>query len=518
MLNVAVKEGGFGEVKEVKGGPIPSEQVLQNIRDSELFNLPIVTKQKQKEGSLVFVAGGPTLLNYIEEIRQRSVNGDFIVTSNNTYDFLKSKGIVANACFIFDPKEKVKDYVNNYDKRSTFYIATCCNKLTVENALKAGVTVNKVLIAYGLDDQADINLQRELYPTTPASSYLVGGTMTPLRAIPFASMLGYQEIEFYGLDSCFGQTAKVIEEGEEGYAEALLKNGIGYDDQESGKRYVVVEPEEGGYFYAYKKRRAEDIIVAEAGPRRFLTSPGFAYQAKQLVDWSDRLEGKIKITVHGDSLSSYLLKRHWEKKAHDRAIIGDKRWTDEYAAMQAHLHANTEYGKNATKNRKGAAADIVSRLIVDLKQTVNNRLVTVLDYGAGSGQLGNFLRDTFKGVTVTDYDPFCPLHKDKPEPGMHDMLTCLDVMEHVEEQCVENTLKFMSERVRYGAFFIISLQDAVKTLPDGRNAHVTVKNAVWWKNQISKYFKVTEMSDHGHTGIFLCEAMGAAEELQKEAA
>lgn len=514
MLNVAVKEGGFGEVREVKGSPIPPEQVLQNMRDSTTFDVPVVRKQPEREGPLIFVAGGPTLLDHMDELRGRK---GFIVTSNNTHDFLVDNGIIPDACFIFDPKEKVKDYVKKHNQKTQYYIATCCNKLTVQSFIDAGVRVEKVLIAYGLDDMVDINLQKELYPNIPASSYLVGGTMTPLRAIPFSYMLGFRAIEFYGLDSCFGKNPPIIQEGEEGFTEALLKNGIGYDDQVTGKRYVVVEPEEGGYFYAYKKRRAEDIVVAEAGNRRFLTSPGFAYQAKQLVEWVDRMEDKIHVTVHGDSLSSCLLERQRLRKEQERAMVGDRRWTDEYAAMQFKLHEEKKYGTAASKNRGGKGLDIVVRLVMAMKQRLG-RPITLLDYGAGNGDLGRVLRETFNGLTVSDYDPFHPAHQDKPEPKAHDMLTCLDVMEHVEEACVENTLKFMANKTRYGALFIISLQEAVKVLPDGRNAHVTVKNAVWWKNKLSKWFKVCEVSDFGHTGVFLCESQKAEDELQREAA
>ena len=185
--------------------------------------------------------------------------------------------------------------------------------------------------------------------------------------------------------------------------------------------------------------------------------------------------------------------------------------------MQRVLHSGGRYGQQAAENRKGGGMDLVSRLVVSLKQRIG-RHVSVLDYGAGNGSLGRALRDTFKNVTVTDYDPFHVDHAEKPEPGLHDMLVCLDVMEHVEEACVGNTLRYMADRVRYGALFVISLQDALKVLPDGRNAHVTVKNAKWWKNRLSRYFKVCEMTDYGHTGVFLCEALEAEQSLQQEAA
>ena len=49
--------------------------------------------------------------------------------------------------------------------------------------------------------------------------------------------------------------------------------------------------------------------------RRFLTSHVLAHQAKQFVKWADRLEGKVEVVCHGDSLNSHMYKLHQEAKA-----------------------------------------------------------------------------------------------------------------------------------------------------------------------------------------------------------
>ena len=87
LLNVATETGTFSVPPDLKGGPVSDEQVIENIRASEQFNFPIFTRQKGGAGRLIFVAGGPTLLDYLDQIRVLSKAGEYICTSNNTHDF-----------------------------------------------------------------------------------------------------------------------------------------------------------------------------------------------------------------------------------------------------------------------------------------------------------------------------------------------------------------------------------------------------------------------------------------------
>lgn len=238
MLNTAVPEGGFGPVREIKGSPVPPDIVLENIRRSAEFDLPILTRQSDCDGVLVFVAGGPTLLGFLDVVRSRQQAGDFICTSNNTHDYLVANGIIPNACLLFDPKKRVSEYITQPQPQTTYYLGTT----VCEGVFKAlsGFDCRKVLIAYGLEDDSDLTLQKTLYPGISLTHYLVGGTMTPLRAMPLAGLLGFRKIEYYGMDSCFpDREPRLIYEEDAGYREALIRIGRGYEDSETDRKSVV---------------------------------------------------------------------------------------------------------------------------------------------------------------------------------------------------------------------------------------------------------------------------------------
>ena len=337
-LTIAVPEGGLQPVTDLHGMPVPVEEVKENIRASAKFNLPLLERYTEpQEGSYIFVAGGTSLTSHLDEIRERKKNGELIATSNNTHDFLVDNGIIPDICSMVDPKERCKDYIKKPQKETRYIIAVVCNPSVFQNLIDAGAKVEKLLVGYGLDDDEDVTMQMELYAPNKAMSFLTGGTMMGLRAMNLAELLGYKKIEYYGMDSCFSnESPELIMEDDPRFKDTVKRVGNKfYKDVSTGKKYVYDENLDGGFFYAYKKDRGEDIQIAETSDgRRFLTSHVLAHQAKQFVKWTDRLEGKIEVVTHGDSLNSHMYKLHQEAKAKAFATIGDKRWTKRHIADQ----------------------------------------------------------------------------------------------------------------------------------------------------------------------------------------
>lgn len=155
----------------------------------------------------------------------------------------------------------------------------------------------------------------------------------------------------------------------------------------------------------------------------------------------------------------------------DRALI-----TEEYRKEQEALHANGDYGTASL-----AYGEIVSKLIDQLKAD------SILDYGCGS--MRNLLKvlNPERDCVYTGYDPAVPEYQDK-EPC--DLVVCIDVLEHIEPELLDNVLDdLLMLTNRYG-FFTIHTGPAKKTLSDGRNAHLIQKPASWWLPKIMSRFEL----------------------------
>ena len=139
--------------------------------------------------------------------------------------------------------------------------------------------------------------------------------------------------------------------------------------------------------------------------------------------------------------------------------------TEGYQEEQARLHATGSYGTASL-----AYGEKVSEL-VELSESK-----TLLDYGCGSKRsLATVLNCD---VLYQGYDPAVPAFSRDPDPAH--LVVCIDVLEHIEPDCLDSVLDHLASKVQRLAFVTIHTGPAVKTLSDGRNAHLIQKPSSWW--------------------------------------
>ena len=158
--------------------------------------------------------------------------------------------------------------------------------------------------------------------------------------------------------------------------------------------------------------------------------------------------------------------------------------SDKQLDLNRSLHKNNSNFGNRPSG-SGLAAKLPFGLIRMNELGICN---SVLDYGTGKGLLvDNLKSDLPKSINVSGYDPAVDKWSNKPK-STFDILTCLDVLEHVELNKVQAVLHDINELTKYFCFITIDLQPAVKTLKDGRNAHIMLAPHDWWLTRISQIF------------------------------
>jgi hypothetical protein len=149
------------------------------------------------------------------------------------------------------------------------------------------------------------------------------------------------------------------------------------------------------------------------------------------------------------------------------------RISPEYLAIQKELHCRPDYGI------VGASYAEKIRELIDQRG-----FKSVLDYGCGKGTL-----KTAIGDIVREYDPCIP-GKDA-EPERAELLVCTDVLEHIEPEKLTNVLEHIRQLGDW-VFLAIATRPATKSLSDGRNAHLIVRDEAWWKERLSATFDIKE--------------------------
>ncbi len=150
--------------------------------------------------------------------------------------------------------------------------------------------------------------------------------------------------------------------------------------------------------------------------------------------------------------------------------------SEEYRKMQEELHNDPKYGEASMQH-----ASTVAKL---LKQINPSEL---LDYGAGKGRLGEALKELVTSpLHIRHYDPARPEWSAMPQPAA--FVTCIDVLEHIEPELLDNVLDDL-QRVTVGhGFFTVHTGPAIKILVDGRNAHLIQRPSEWWLPKLRDRF------------------------------
>lgn len=149
-----------------------------------------------------------------------------------------------------------------------------------------------------------------------------------------------------------------------------------------------------------------------------------------------------------------------------------------YLTLQRQMHADPRgYGQKGDK-WADQVAGLVRRWPGD-----------VLDYGCGQGSLGRALAE--RGVAVAEYDPAVKGKSAAPAPA--DLVVCTDVLEHVEPDRIEAVLDHLKALTRGVLFAVIATTEAGKTLPDGRNAHILIRDEDWWTEKLGARFDLVEL-------------------------
>jgi hypothetical protein len=144
--------------------------------------------------------------------------------------------------------------------------------------------------------------------------------------------------------------------------------------------------------------------------------------------------------------------------------------SDSYKKTLKGIHDSSPFGKR----RK------IPRHAEKFIRTINAK--SILDFGCGKGKLIETLKETFPKIEIIGYDPGSRDCNISLESVFVDLLMSTDVLEHVEPEHIDETLKFLSTRSKY-IYHLIALSPAKLILPDGRNAHLIQESPTWWRSK-----------------------------------
>lgn len=146
-----------------------------------------------------------------------------------------------------------------------------------------------------------------------------------------------------------------------------------------------------------------------------------------------------------------------------------------YAGDYKQLHAEGKFPGTTVLVYKERIANIFK----------HHGIKTILDYGCGkaAAYFHNHIDDDWN-VDATLYDPFFEQCNILDKSKKHDAVLCIDVVEHVPEEELNETLTELFSLASRVAVITFCNRPAKKELPSGGNAHVTLHDRAWWETKL----------------------------------
>ena len=150
--------------------------------------------------------------------------------------------------------------------------------------------------------------------------------------------------------------------------------------------------------------------------------------------------------------------------------------SEDYRRQQQELHRNPHYGV-ASIGLAPTVAEVIDKF----------KVKSLSDYGAGKQNLRKALGEKAEQL---DYRPYDPAFPEYGPARSADLVCCIDVLEHIEPEFLDNVLDELAGlTVRLG-IFSIHTGPAMKVLSDGRNAHLIQQPSSWWLPRLCERFEV----------------------------
>lgn len=191
------KIGGSGMAELDVIANTESKTIAKNVKFSCSLDIPWLDIKEKNESDVVLVAGGPSLKEYLQEIRWRKSIGQTIISCNGATHYLLRNGILPDHQIIIDAKQECYKFVV-FGMHS--FIASQCHPDIFAEKLRID---EKNITLFNLNTNGILeHIPQNDKPLNLISS----GTTVGLAAMAVAYTQGFRKLHLYGYDSSYAET------------------------------------------------------------------------------------------------------------------------------------------------------------------------------------------------------------------------------------------------------------------------------------------------------------------------
>jgi len=182
---------------EVRYSPrVPAETMLAHLLTNLAGRHAELRPHTPRREPLVLVAGGPSLLETLEDVAAASVAGAKVLAVNEVPQLLMEYGIRPWAAVHVGPDALTLSAMGTPIEGLRYYLASICPPEAFERLAHH----NAVLWHPQVDG---LEAKMRAAGADPAAGFIGGGNTVALRCLELAATLGFRRILFHGVDSSF---------------------------------------------------------------------------------------------------------------------------------------------------------------------------------------------------------------------------------------------------------------------------------------------------------------------------
>jgi SAM-dependent methyltransferase len=253
----------------IEHGTVNTEhnEIDANIASAMERGLKMVSPHIRNEEKVVILAGGPSLNDSLEEIKDKIAQGFKLVTTNGAYNWAIEHGLEVKGQIVVDAREFNSRFVQPAMPGCKYFLASQCHPFMFD-----AVPADQVWLWHSALTEEQCNKLQDIHASMGQVFYpVIGGSTVMLRALPLLFMLGFYQFEIFGFDSCLI--------GDEHHAYAQEENDKG------------------------------TILQVSCGDKMFRCNPWMASQAQEFIDlMKAMMPGDIYLEVHGEGLIAEIIK------------------------------------------------------------------------------------------------------------------------------------------------------------------------------------------------------------------
>lgn len=257
---------GFEAFTAKVGLNVPMESLIENIKVNVLRKLPQAwPHERQPDVDVMIVGGGPSLPDYLDDIRDRRAQGWKLIALNGAHDYLIENGITPSALVMVDGRESNAAFVRQPRNGVKYLLASQCHPAVFDALSGQQVLIWHASIS---KDSNEDDILKAAYPEGFAP--IVGGSTVALRAIWLMHVLGFEKFHLYGIDSC-----------------------VLFDDDH--------------HAYPQPQNDVDPVVDIWCADRLFRCSPWMVWQARDFIDFVKNLGDNFKVCAYGPGLIAHIL-------------------------------------------------------------------------------------------------------------------------------------------------------------------------------------------------------------------